>query len=250
MDSPRASGEQQMKGWAICQPRLRWTIWASEFGYKWFGFMWRLVQENRAYDDIGILSKEQNEMQSNPAQWSMFVHVFMFCISESTFQQNRHIPRDKSASCPNCLSSHSSPSLTACEPCCDVITHRKFLIKLVREGKKLVREGEKQRELWWEFEMADEKKQRGYPSQGTLLCFFFGSASWLTLSLIHYIQYHPPHGPSKKNMTPSAHFPFSCTWSRNFPLWLTLQHSGALLKWRLCFSAYYYESLTHRKGGV
>lgn len=43
--------------------------------------------------------------------------------------------------------------------------------------------------------------QRGYPSQEALLCSFFTSASWLTLS---FVRYCPPPNPSKRNDTFSS----------------------------------------------
>lgn len=99
-------------------------------------------------------------------------------------------------------------TLPACEARCDVTTHRKLHIKLVREGDKhpqpqaapmRVRDGR------W-----NNPRQRVNPSQEklTLISFWFFLMTHTT----------SPDPPTEKKVTPWTHFPLGLIWgSQEFP---------------------------------
>lgn len=160
----------------------------------------------------------------------VFVGAFMLHVSEyvtKSLPMFHQTDTYKQGFTPSCL----PPSLPACELLCDVITHRKFLIKLAtererereieREGKKTQSERDKQWQLRWEFEMAHERTGVKEDILLRKLLCFLSSASWLMTSdnttrpLTHFYS---------KEITPSAHLPFSNTWTtKEFPFVLPTQ---------------------------
>lgn len=186
-------------------------------------------------------------MESNPVEYGTclsFLCIFESVIKTMFLQTDTH-----SVASPSLLLLQPPP-LPACEPRCDVIIHRKFLIKWVREGeKKLAREGDKQRLLWWELEMADERScvEKDFLPRNNYSAFSF--------VLLHDSRWALSTTSSAPTTQKKLHLRLvflsaALGAERNFPLWLTHQHNGTLTKWCFSLSACYYESSTNRTGGV